>query len=455
MRDAATKRTSANARHSLQLRESLAQLAAQPLLCLPADGELVEAEQRGADDRRRSGRANRRGRRLLAQARVDRRQEVPVDVLEDSTAEQHLDGLFRQVEPRQRHARERDHLGRELLHDLAPLPDSSSVDRLREVARRRQAEVGRNSAFEARARTAPVLAPRRGRDGGQAQVVASAPVARDRTERGKAGVPAVGCDADAVDPGTARDRDAPAALRAGTQNREGVVPDVDARRPGALGHGLTQRLLFRRKVDACHQERGHLRHAAVPCRKARVPKRALEQAVENGEATFDAEMMRGAERPAHEREDGAVRLDEREIRLRVAAVDGEDGDAHRVVSAWNWGRCSAPASRSLSTSSSESAYWPIKGCVSSALRATAGSPLTAALAASRSYAVTCCIRPSSSGATGGCGSGVAPSPSTRHGTSTTSSSARPPIVPSLRTSTTCTSPPLVASEPTRPIAASL
>ncbi len=276
----------------------------------------------------------------------------------------------------------REHEGGKLDH--AALPDPASVDRLGELARRRQAEVRGNRALETRAWAATVLAPRRRRDGRESEVVASAPVARDRPERGKAGMSAVGSDADTVDPGAARDRDPPAALSTGTQDRERVVSDVDARRPATLGHGLTQRLLLRREVDARHQQRGHLRHAAVRRRKARVPKRALEQAVENGEATFDAEMMRGAERSAHEGEDGAVRLHEREVRLRVAAVDGEDGGAHNRLSAWNCGRCSAPASRSLWTSSSESAYWPINGCVSSALRATAGSPLTAALAASRS-----------------------------------------------------------------------
>ena len=55
-----------------------------------------------------------------------------------------------------------------------------------------------------------------------------------------------------------------------------------------------------------------------------------------------------------------------------------------------------------------SGCWPISGCVEQRLARDAGSPLTAACAASRSYAVTCCISPSSSGATGACGSGFAP-----------------------------------------------
>ena len=58
--------------------------------------------------------------------------------------------------------------------------------------------------------------------------------------------------------------------------------------------------------------------------------RLVEEALEHLEAAVDAEVVRRAERAAHEREHAAVRADEREMRLRVAAVDGEDDrSAHR------------------------------------------------------------------------------------------------------------------------------
>ena len=70
-----------------------------------------------------------------------------------------------------------------------------------------------------------------------------------------------------------------------------------------------------------------------------------------------------------------------------------------------------PAGDARSTASSSSRWstrpsWPISGCASSALRAVAGSRVTAASAVRRSYAATCWTRPSSSGASGRCGSGT-------------------------------------------------
>src|SRR5207302_2454035 len=105
--------------------------------------------------------------------------------------------------------------------------DSPAVDRLCELGWCRQAEVAWNGMFETRARSTPVLAACRGEDRCEANVVTAAPIARDRTERRKAGLPAVGCDADAVDPAPAHDRDAPDPLRSCPQHREGVVGDGD------------------------------------------------------------------------------------------------------------------------------------------------------------------------------------------------------------------------------------
>src|SRR6185503_12884362 len=105
-----------------------------------------------------------------------------------------------------------------------------------------------------------------------------------------------------------------------------------------------------------------------------------------------AEVLRRAQGPANQREQRAVGADEREVGLRVATVHGQDCCArHSRLPAWNCGRCCAPASSSRSTSSVETVSCATRGCVSSALCTSERSPVTAAWAARRSYAVTCCI----------------------------------------------------------------
>src|SRR6185312_369160 len=104
----------------------------------------------------------------------------------------------------------REHDRRELDH--AALRDLPEVERLGELARCLEPEVGGNSVFEARTRSAPVLAAGSSVHRGEAEVLPSAPVAGDLAERRKAGVPSVRRDADAVDAGAAGDGDAPAAL---------------------------------------------------------------------------------------------------------------------------------------------------------------------------------------------------------------------------------------------------
>src|SRR5262249_56837897 len=86
-------------------------------------------------------------------------------------------------------------------------------------------EVRRYRLLERRLFAAPVFAASGGRDRRDPDVVASAPVAGRPAERGKAGVPAVGGDADTVDPRAADEAHPPAVFGTGAQHREGVVAD--------------------------------------------------------------------------------------------------------------------------------------------------------------------------------------------------------------------------------------
>ena len=151
--------------------------------------------------------------------------------------------------------------------------------------------------------------------------------------------------------------------------------------------------------------------------------------------------------PRTSREHAPVDTDEREIGLRVAAVDGED-DRRRHASA------SLPGPRQALRLRREQALDQLlvqrmlsdQRMCEQRLARDRRSPVAAAWAASRSYAATCWVRPSSSGASGSCGSGTIRPSSTRAGTSTTSSSARPASVPAFRTSTSCTTSSPLTSE---------
>ena len=116
-----------------------------------------------------------------------------------------------------------------------------------------------NRLLERRARATAVLAAGRGADRGEPDVVAAAPVAGDRAQRGEAHLAAVAADADAVDAGAADDGDAPATGGARAQHGERVVPDDRPCRPPARRERARELLLLAREVDAREQEDADLR----------------------------------------------------------------------------------------------------------------------------------------------------------------------------------------------------
>src|ERR687888_1238787 len=339
---------------SLELLDRGAELLAEPLLGLLAGAELVEPEQRRADDRRRPRLADSQDRRDLAQLRLDGVREPSVGRLEEAAAEEELRRLLLELEPLERDVRESGHLGgyagddlgghgvvvglreddRRKLGDPAQR-DLLAVDRLRERGRGLEAEVRGHRLLERRLRPAAVLAARGRGHRRQADVVAAAPVPGDRAERGEAGVPPVRRDADAVDPGPADDGDAPAALGSRAQDCEGVVADARPLRPTAARYRGAELLLLAREVDARHEQLRDRRDGAV-ARAAGVAGRLVEQALEHVERAVEPEVVRRAERPADERKHLAVGADEREVGLRVAAVYGENQlVAHAVTSRGN------------------------------------------------------------------------------------------------------------------------
>src|SRR5262249_26249181 len=126
---------------------------------------------------------------------------------------------------------------------------------------------------------------------------------------------------------------------------------------------------------------------SVHARQPRLGGRALPELPQHLEAPVEPDVMGRAEWAAHKGEHGAVGAHECQIGLGVATVDRDHDVGHETVSA-----------SMLSASASTIAVCPMSGCASSALRAVVRSRITAASAASRSYAATCWTRPSSSGA---------------------------------------------------------
>ena len=119
-----------------------------------------------------------------------------------------------------------------------------------------------------------------------------------------------------------------AALGPCTQHCERVVRDLDTLGPAALFRSSLQGFDLRREVDAGEQELG-VRHGSVG-------PGFDQQRLDAVEGAFHTVFVRRAARPAHEREHRAVRRDERQVGLRVAAVDlfteiGGDPDAIRVI----------------------------------------------------------------------------------------------------------------------------
>ena len=145
-------------------------------------------------------------------------------------------------------------------------------------------------------------------------------------ERGEAHVAAVGRDADAVDPGAADDRDSPAALGARPQDGERVVADAGRVGPAALLDSVLQLLLLGGEVDARHAGAARRRPTAGRSRPSPASARASSSRdLEHVERRRPTPRWCGElSGPRTSERTRAVGRDEREVGLRVAAVDGED-----------------------------------------------------------------------------------------------------------------------------------
>ena len=196
---------------------------------------------------------------------------------------------------------------------------------------------------------------------------------------GKRACAAVGRYPDAVDPGAADDRDAPAALGAGAEDGEGVVPDARCVAAQPRSVERMQRLLLlgrgSRRRRAATSPRSHDRQRPRPALARRAPRRAAPRA--RASAPSSTEVVGRAERPAHGGEQVAVARGRARGRSsscrRRPRARPRRSRLHQLAAA----RRSAAISASRSVVGDQS--WPISGCVRAAPSAPSpASPLTAA-----------------------------------------------------------------------------
>ena len=287
---------------------------------------------------------------------------------------------------------------------------------------------------------------------GEPDVVAAAPVAGDRAERREAHLAAVRADADAVDAGAAHDRDAPAARRC----RRGAPRTCRSRRSSVAAQPAGRRALRASSPSSAGKSTPASRNTPTSPRRGVVARRrprcatassssAVEhvQAPARGRGGAASSAARARARAARRRR-GASARSVFELPPSTASTSAV---AHRSApGARERGRCARRPRAALEQ---------LVGGLPLADQRVREERLARVdrVAAERGARPRAARRPRRAGRGRAARARAAPAaaarrrrPRSRAGTSTTSSSASPASVPSLRTSTTCTSPVPAASE---------
>ena len=177
-------------------------------------------------------------------------------------------------------------------------------------------------------------APGRPRRARPSRPPATAPVARDVADPIEPRRPAVRRDRRPVDALAADERDAPGLARPGPQRADGVVDDdVALAQPRPLKRPSSSRTSAAKSAPASWTpivESGRVEGSSPACRRG-----FLDELDEPLHALLEPDRLVRRGRAADRREERAVGGDERDVRLRVAAVDGEDG---RVTPDASYGR---------------------------------------------------------------------------------------------------------------------
>src|SRR5437588_7101714 len=182
-------------------------------------------------------------------------------------------------------------------------------------------EVVGDGSLQDRVRSASVGAPGGGGEGGQADIGPPAPVSGYLAEREEPRLAAVRGDPDAVDPRAAYHRNSPAPVGTRAEQREGVVVDPQPFAPLQLFDLGAERGELVGKIRAGEQDLGGRRQRALARAQTSTGEGRLEQAVEQLDAPFDAEIVGRASRSADQREQPAARVQQRKICFHSASID--------------------------------------------------------------------------------------------------------------------------------------
>ena len=173
---------------------------------------------------------------------------------------------------------------------------------------------------------------------------------------------------DAVDSRTAHDRDPPAAVGAGAEQRKRVVADDEPFGPVLPLDATAQRGQLLGQIDAGEQDLRGRGERTLERAEARLQDRAVKEILEHLDAAVDSEVVGLAPPAAHERQQLTASIEQREVGLDAAPVDRE----HEPVGGHDRardsdGRPSAASIRSLRVEAKR--YSRTSGCASSASRA--------------------------------------------------------------------------------------
>jgi hypothetical protein len=317
---------------------------------------VIEPEQRGARHRGQVEHARDGAGRGRREPAADLAEQQRVTGLKYAAAEHHGDAGRRQAQSPHRGDRHQLHFLRLPAHqgpchlvtarghreqhraerDQVGLTEFALVHGHGHVAHRGQAEARGHRGAERRGRPAAVPAAHGVPHHRVAEPEAAAPVTGQRAVGQVPGRRAVRRHRHAVDPGAAGDRHAPGLLGAAAEHRERVVQRDRGARPAGRGERGGQRRLLLRQVGP-GQARGDMRGerarpAGAGAVHACLRRRLGDHVAESAHGAVDAVVLVRRAGAAHGGEQGTVPADEGQVRLAVAAVDGEHGGEPALLS---------------------------------------------------------------------------------------------------------------------------
>ncbi len=330
------------ARHSL-----VGQAGAEALLEGGRRGgavQAVEPQEGGAHDRRDGQTADLGRGRDCGDAGADAFEKERILGSEHATGQDHVGVQTLHLEPADGRAGPGHDLVREAIDDAARYlvaPGGGREDKRRDLdvalvgyapaidghAQRSgagHAEVGRHRPLQDRGGAAAVLRPDRRRQTREPHAAAAAPVTGDFAQGVEAGDAAVRGDAQAVHAAAADHAHSPGPVRARPQTAVAVVHDQIGRGKTRAAQLRGEKPLVARQIDPGRAVRRQLSGRSRGRIQARQRASPFHERDKRGEAPLGAHRLMRGRGPADGAQHRPVRVDEGNVRLGVAHVDGQN-----------------------------------------------------------------------------------------------------------------------------------